>query len=128
MGNAYADGCPNAPTGPIQYPSLLGTYGTHRPPWNVAGVDYYVGAPAGQTLTDWRTLNGSNFTSNGGVITCNSGSVTFNEVDFTLGGTFSYLYVPPGGCTSVTITNSKFGCPQTGSYHLFYLNNPVSFT
>lgn len=130
---AYPDGCSGAPTpaGTIQYPSLLAKYGANRPPWNVAGVDYYVGMPAGQTLTDWHTLSGVNITNGGdstGEISCKSGSVTFNGVDFTVGGTFQYFYVPPGGCTSFTVTNSKFGCPQTGSYHLFYLNNAVTFT
>jgi hypothetical protein len=49
-------------------------------------------------------------------------------VDFTVSGTFQYIYVPPGGCTSLTITNSKFGCPSTGSYHLIYINNVTAFS
>ena len=109
---------------------LLTKYGANRPPWNVAGVDYYVGMPAGQTLTDWHSLSGPNI-SNGddatGEISCNSGSVTFSGVDFTVKGTFQYIYVPPGGCTYLTVMNSKFGCPQTGSYNVFYLNNAVNF-
>jgi hypothetical protein len=28
-----------------------------RPAWKVAGVDYHVGIPDGQALTDWRTIS-----------------------------------------------------------------------
>ena len=57
-GTSYQDGCPGAPSGTIQYPNLLNSYAV-RPPWNVAGVDYYVGMPAGQNLIDWQSINGS---------------------------------------------------------------------
>ena len=133
MGNAYADGCSGAPSpaGTIEYPGLLTNYGANRPPWNVAGVDYYVGMPAGHTLTDWEAISNPNVSidATSGLLSCNSGSVTLNAIDFTThNGAFQYIYVPPGGCGSLTITNSKFGCPSTGSYHLIYINNVVNFT
>jgi hypothetical protein len=130
MGSSYPDGCANAPAGAPQYPHLLNKYGANRPPWNVAGVDYYVGMPQGQVLTDWEAIANPNVSTNPstGLLSCNSGSVTLNAIDFTThNGAFQYIYVPPGGCTALTITNSKFGCPSTGSYHLIYINNPVNF-
>lgn len=42
-----ADGSDAAPAGPALYPTLLEPYGERRPPWQVAGVDYRVGPPAG---------------------------------------------------------------------------------
>jgi hypothetical protein len=43
MGNTYPDGCPGAPTG-AQFPTMFTGYlgyslSSHRPPWNVPGVD-----------------------------------------------------------------------------------------
>ena len=44
------DGRSNAPTGRPQHPNLLTPYGTRRPPWKVAGVDYRVGVQSGVVL------------------------------------------------------------------------------
>lgn len=120
MGSAYPDGCANAPAGTPQYPNLLTSYGSHRPPWNVPGVDYYVGAPTGITLTDWRTLSNPAYKVNAdGSITFNSGcggkNIVFDKIDFTLGGTFRYMYDGNAGCTSISITNSRFGCPNNSN-------------
>jgi hypothetical protein len=83
--SGWPDGCAGAPIGRPQYPALLAGYGPNRPPWNVAGVDYYCGIPTGAILTDWRTLNSPeiNVDLGTGLITFN-GDYTFN-VDFSLG-------------------------------------------
>jgi hypothetical protein len=130
MGSAYADGCSNAPAGTIQYPSLLARYGANRPPWNVAGVDYHVGMPSGQTITPWTTtfaaclatpntncsVGGATWQwqTNYNVIACVAGNATLNGIDFTAGTINAGGYVP--GCSGLTITNSKFGCiPGAGA-------------
>jgi hypothetical protein len=46
-GTAFADGCAGAQPGAGIYPTMLDVYGANRPPWNVAGVDYRVGADEG---------------------------------------------------------------------------------
>lgn len=119
MGNAYPDGCSGAPTpaGAIEYPNLLAQYGANRSPWNVAGVDYYVGMPAGLTLADWRTLqNNSNWQFSNGTLRCQSGSPVLNGYDFTTGSAGWSIYVPTEGCSSLTIESSKIGCvPGAGT-------------
>ncbi len=53
QGTAYADGCSAASGGSnnAQHPTLFSAY-AKRPAWNVAGVDYAVGVPAGLALKD----------------------------------------------------------------------------
>jgi hypothetical protein len=141
-GTSYPDGCPGAPTPPgaIQYPTLLSTYGPNRPPWNVAGVDYYVGMPQGQALKDWRTLQTAPPTGlvwdSRGYLRCNSGNPVLDGYDFTTGTTSWSIYVPSGGCTGLTIENSKMGCvpgattgqnaPAFGGFNI--QSSPIAFT
>jgi hypothetical protein len=47
----YNDGSANAPAGTAQLPNFFSGYSV-RPPWKVAGVDYYVGIPQGTILKD----------------------------------------------------------------------------
>ena len=49
------DGSANAPAGAPQMSTLLSGYAV-RPSWNVAGVDYAVGVPAGTALKDPNTI------------------------------------------------------------------------
>ena len=135
QGNAYQDGCPAAPTpaGAIQYPTKLNGY-SFRPPWNVPGVDYYVGKPNdGITLTDFRTLNGTGpWTFNTGQLRCNSPvNVTLDHYDFTTAS--NNWYFPGGGCTGLTITNSKFGCNFEGAniqstINLTFISNTFDYS
>jgi hypothetical protein len=119
-GTAYPDGCPAAPAGVVQYPNLLASYGANRPPWNVAGVDYHVGVPAGTVLTDWQLVTPTSLGNPSGSVSFDadpvslfnnkihlgSGSYTFNNIDFSLhGGAWIYT----NAATSITVTNSKFG-------------------
>jgi len=57
---ASIDGMNGAPIGAssVQHPNLLSGY-VLRPPWNVAGVDYYVGVPPNIALKDPATLSSS---------------------------------------------------------------------
>jgi hypothetical protein len=105
--NAYADGSVGAPDGPVQYPNGLSGYRA-RPPWKVAGFDYYVGIPRGTVLIAPTSISDPNVTVSGNVVVCNGNgaAVTLNAVDFT----GYYIKVPKGGCSSVTVTNSKFAC------------------
>lgn len=134
QGNSYPDGCAGAPTpaGGIEYSGELSTYGAHRPPWNVAGIDYYVGQPTGQTLTDWNAtfMTGACSTSCSvggatwqvpvsgdlaGQLVCLSGNPVLDRYDFTTGTIpANGIYFAPGSCTGLTITNSKFGCQSGG--------------
>jgi hypothetical protein len=121
MGNAYADGCPGAPTpaGTIQYPALLAKYGANRPPWNVAGADYYVGRPNdGQALTDWRTIQSNpNWYNLGGNNWRYTGTapLVMDHFDFTT-GTSGWSIYTSANTPSITITNSKIGCvPGAGT-------------
>jgi hypothetical protein len=119
------DGCAGAPAGPPQLPALLQKYGSRRPPWNVAGVDYHVGAPTGQALRSWQTVPdvpppASGCYGNpcievahgaGGGIRCNGAvALIMDGYDFTADGGLRSVYSPAGGCTSITVTNSRFGC------------------
>jgi len=146
----YSDGCAGAPwpAGPIQYPALLNQY-AHRPPWDVAGVDYYVGMPEGQVLKDWQTListtriPGFDWDTRG-YFRCNSGNIVIDGYDFTTGSVGWSIYAPSGGCAGLTITNSKMGCIpgagigqnapafggfniQTGNVAFVFKNNTVDY-
>jgi len=104
---AALDGRLNAPVGPIQFPTLLNGYpvasppnartrwpnnGT-QPPWEVAGVDYYVGVdrnlyPTNGSLKDPRVGGnlpaGASYLS--GIVTVSSDNVTLDGFDFSLDG------------------------------------------
>lgn len=117
FGNAYADGCSGAPAGTSQYPNMLGGYAA-RPPWNVAGVDYPVGIPAGTVLTPWRSASVANvsFDLASGQINCTGPAgttVTLDGIDFTPAASVSpYIYGYSSSCNWV-VKNSKFTCPGT---------------
>src|SRR5262249_22070130 len=64
--------------------NYLGTGGV-RPPWRVAGVDYYVGyEPATGSLTNPSGFSSGCATLASFVITVNSGPCTINGFDFSL--------------------------------------------
>ena len=113
QGNTYADGCIGARAGAPQYPTLLNDY-ARRPPWNVAGVDYHVGAPAGTVFKDWRTLKANTLPGfewdSRGYFRCKAGIVLLDGYDFTTGNAAWNIYVPKDGCAGLIVTNSKMGC------------------
>ncbi len=96
----YADGCSAGAVVPglPQNAALLARYGTNRPPWNVAGVDYRVGAPsegladpAGSTLPACASYAAG--TNN--MVTINSAPCTIDHFDFSL-----------HNCVVITISSS----------------------
>lgn len=102
---ALNDGSLNASTGASQLPNLLDGYAV-RPSWEVAGVDYAVGVPAGTQLKDWQTLSGPGITISGNMVRIDGQSgVHLDGIDFsTNGGAFVYLTNSP----DAVITNCKF--------------------
>ena len=81
----YNDGSANAPAGTPQLPNLLSGYAV-RPPWQVAGVDYAVGVPAGTTLQDWETLSIPGVTVEKNYVAITGNNITLNGIDFSLHG------------------------------------------
>ena len=66
---AYADGAVNAPSGSAQY--SRGLSGDRvRPPWKVAGFDYYVGIPDGTVLVSPTSISDPNVTISGNAVVC----------------------------------------------------------
>ena len=99
----YNDGSANAPAGTPQLPNLLNGYAV-RPPWQVAGVDYAVGEPAGTTLQDWETLSIPGVTVEKNYVAITGNNITLNGIDFSLhGGAKVDIFG-----SNVTITNSNF--------------------
>ena len=81
----YNDGSANAPAGTPQLPNLLSGYAV-RPPWQVAGVDYAVGVPAGTTLQDWETLSIPGVAVENNYVAITGNNITLNGIDFSLHG------------------------------------------
>jgi hypothetical protein len=76
-----------APSGAPNVPDLLSNY-TTRPSWQVAGVDYHVGAPDGTTLQDPTTAalpSGCSYASN--TVTCNGNDINLSGYNFAQHGT-----------------------------------------
>ena len=134
-GSAYADGCSSAPTGTPEFPTILSSYFT-RPPWNVAGVDYYVGYPAGTVLKDpsggalpsCATVNVASSR-----VTVTGNNCTLNGFDFSLDNGYGILI--NGGVSGTVIENSKFTVGSSGqspisalggSSNLTVLNNTIN--
>jgi hypothetical protein len=99
------DGSANAPAGAPQLPNLLNNFAV-LPPWEVAGVNYAVGVPAGTTLQDWETISqpGVSVDVATNTVTITGNNVTLNDIDFSLhGGAQLLIY----GSNDV-VSNSNF--------------------
>lgn len=133
------DGCLGAPAGIpnnitlIQHTTFFGVYAaqsgqayTTRPPWNVAGVDYPVGIPAGTVLKDplveynagrmpvGCTVSATGNTIGGGYVACN-----VTSTDLTLSGfDFSGTITGGGVCYVVGL-----GYSGTSGHKLTYTKN-----
>jgi hypothetical protein len=109
------DGSAGAPSGTLQYPTLLAGYKV-RPPWKVAGVDYHVGVPDGLVLKDWRTVafpSSIDANKTTGLISIFADYV-FDGIDFSL-GVGARIYNPNGNGAPnfVKFNNCHFGLPST---------------
>jgi hypothetical protein len=98
-------------------------------PWNMPGVDYYVGYPVGQVFKDPTTdalPSGATYSS--GKITVTGCGVTLDGYDFTLHDTLLEVAVTSDNCTT-TVQNSKqhainpFGRGSAGAYPIAYLHS-----
>jgi hypothetical protein len=85
QGSLYADGCPGAPTGTIQFPTLRASY-AHPAPFNFAGADYYAGIPTGTSLVDPSTISMSGVTVNASAhtVTISGNNVTLSGINYGL--------------------------------------------
>jgi hypothetical protein len=95
-------------------------------PWNMPGVDYYVGIPTGTVLRD-PTTNGilpSGATFSGHTVTVTGCNVTLDSFDFTLHDTDLVITVNGTNCTT-TVQNSKQHAMATTitQYPIADLNN-----
>ncbi len=132
------NGCAAAPAnGSVQFSNFFssralqsGQSFTTRPPWNVAGVDYAVGAPTTGTFCDVQngascaagalgtgTTAGCAYTATGNPaggpqVSCTGvHNVVFDHWDFNASGTCTYLTATNTG--TMTVTNSKFAWSNT---------------
>jgi hypothetical protein len=131
------DGSSGAPTGTTPLPNILKGYtATIRAlGCKAAGVDYAVGIPTGTVLTDWQSLAGTaGIDVSGNTVRCQgtyaakpSATAVINGVDFTLHGG-AKIYISSGGCSSLTITNSKFGCSTASGSDLYYVQMQNNLT
>jgi hypothetical protein len=122
--NVYADGSTNAPRGSPRFSALLDSYHAsggsrarvrgngYQPPWAIAGVDYAVGYPSGQSFTDPATGRLPDGCSRGmQQIICSSGSPTFDGWDFSLENGWQLICETNG---TLTVTNSNFAIGSNG--------------
>lgn len=114
----YPDGSANAPAGTAQFPTLLNGY-TKRPPWRVAGVDYAVGYPSGQSFANPSTISMTGVSVNAGThtVTISGNNVTLDGYDFSLSN--GWGIVIGSGATNVVIQNSNFAIGSNA-------NNPIA--
>ena len=114
---AYLSGATYSTAAVAQYPALLSGY-SYRPAWSVAGVDFYVGAPASKATKDPATIVVSGVTINTTArsVLITGDNVTLDGYDYTLSGGW---YVETHAANT-TLSNSKFLAQWTGGSSLIY--------
>jgi len=130
-GAAYPDGCAGAPIGPMQHPQLFSApLKPHnspypvRPPWNVAGVDYYAGVPANLKLASLEDTGAlpacASFNASTGLVWVNATPCNLSAIDFSPQG--ACVYIPAhAGSDAVSVTNSRFAVGSTSGCKGAYL-------
>ena len=99
---------------PANYPHLLDGYAV-RPPWQVAGVDFYVGCPTNITLRPANdgsidAMPGFTWRQNGQIRFDGVNDLIFDGYDFSVdGGYWFYL----NNCNNFTFTNCLFAGAAT---------------
>jgi hypothetical protein len=106
-GPARDDGAAAAPAGDVSFGDILRNYPV-RPDWNIAGVDYNVGTPAGTLLKDPLAIAmaGVAVDKRAHIVTVTHGDVTLSGYDFGAGGGWQVNVIHRDG--DVTISNSRF--------------------
>ncbi len=119
------DGSANAPAGTPQLSTLLSGYAV-RPSWNVAGIDYYVGVPAGTVLKNPATISmaGVSVNTTSDIVTITGNNVTLNGYDFSLNGGWQ---VDIEGAND-TIENSNFQVGTNRQQPINILSNASNAT
>lgn len=152
---AFPDGYPNSNASTVniapQHPTILNGY-VKRPPWHVAGVDYYVGAP---TSPSWGGISsGGALTTTGGplgtgfnglinqtnwnptvdltnrvVTIANTVAITIDNWDFSSDNGWLLHF---SGTGDVTLTNCKFAGTNypngvSGQQTIFGFGNLLNF-
>jgi hypothetical protein len=87
-------------------------------PWNMPGVDYYVGVPNGTVLKDPTSASnlpaGASFS--GQTVTVTGCNVTLDGYDFTLHNTALLINVTGTGCTTTVQNSKQHALPNTLTY------------
>lgn len=109
---AALDGRNGHPAGTAQLPTLLNGYAV-RPPWQVAGVDYYVGAPQSGVVYKVAGVDaapsGVSVDTTNHIFTVTANNVTINGWDFTAAATSTAGYtIEIGSFHGTIISNSKW--------------------
>lgn len=100
-----------------QNPHLLDTYGAHRPPWNVAGVDCPVGQTgAMQDVTTATLPSCATYTSSDNTVYMTSAPCTLDHYDFALHDSTCLLIDSSSYLTVATNTASFSGYCQNETY------------
>jgi hypothetical protein len=120
------DGAAGALQATPNFPALLTPYGASRPPWNVAGVDYYVGANPNIQLQDWRTLTRADLTVNvsQGLVQCSAANTRIENIDFST-GFGGVLRNPSGAATTLVVNNCKFQTPLPDALWMNASGSPI---
>ena len=119
VANGVADGCAEAPAGLPQLAKLFSSavrphevpYPT-RPPWNVPGVDYYVGVPPAAQLVDFHADGAvppcAKLNKASGLVEIIHTPCQLTAIDFSPHGG-ACVYISSGaGSSAVKITSSRF--------------------
>jgi len=108
-GDSNADGCNGAQSsGSDQVANFLASYGTHIPPWYVAGVNYPVGYAGALSDPSGGSLPAcASYASN--VVTINFAPCTIDHFDFSLhNGIILTVSTGITNGATITITNNNF--------------------
>jgi hypothetical protein len=127
LSSSINDGSANAPAGTPELPNLLAGYAV-RPPWMVAGVDYYVGVPQGLALLnpDTISMKGVQVDASSKSITITGNNVTLSGYDFSLNGGWGITINP--NVTNTIIENSNFEVGSTEQVPIDAANNVGNLT
>jgi hypothetical protein len=105
---------------------MLEPYGKRRPPFDVAGVDYHVGAPSDVRLRDPAIeALPAGCVYKAGLVTCTKDNTIISGYDFSFHEVRLYI---PSGVSGTIITNNRFGIGPACKDPLIDIRNAGSTT